>query len=289
MPENIRDSLIRMLPANMQGMTVVLPPLTNLHSAPTNRSKRRKRGPFNRTSLEQDLTENDTISPNASHGSSTRKIARQLLTSPSSKRMPIARIRRKVGKLFSAIKFEDCDLMILTLYLVFCSFFFNCGHNHLVVLVFSFMFQAALASLANNLKRVREKVLSPGSSKKSQCSGNTSDNSSGVKKKLSKKSETLTGNSEKPLKKSANKNPHGSKVGQTRQKLNPKGPRVKHVCRSASIVLGQPLATFPVKLSDVTNSRDPLSDLQGKVYCLYVYFALATSNEPRMSNFVGIY
>lgn len=30
-----------------------------------------------------------------------------------------------------------------------------------------------------------------------------------------------------------------------RQKLDLKGPRVKHVCRSASIVLGQPLATFP--------------------------------------------
>lgn len=30
-----------------------------------------------------------------------------------------------------------------------------------------------------------------------------------------------------------------------RQKLDLKGPRVKHVCRSASIVLGQPFATFP--------------------------------------------
>ncbi|XP_056646115.1 histone-lysine N-methyltransferase trithorax [Diorhabda sublineata] len=30
-----------------------------------------------------------------------------------------------------------------------------------------------------------------------------------------------------------------------RQKIDLKGPRVKHVCRSASIVLGQPLATFP--------------------------------------------
>ncbi|KAJ9596871.1 hypothetical protein L9F63_012127, partial [Diploptera punctata] len=31
-----------------------------------------------------------------------------------------------------------------------------------------------------------------------------------------------------------------------RQRLDLKGPRVKHVCRSASIVLGQPQATFPV-------------------------------------------
>ncbi|XP_053661317.1 histone-lysine N-methyltransferase trithorax [Anopheles marshallii] len=30
-----------------------------------------------------------------------------------------------------------------------------------------------------------------------------------------------------------------------RQRIDLKGPRVKHVCRSASIVLGQPLATFP--------------------------------------------
>jgi hypothetical protein len=31
-----------------------------------------------------------------------------------------------------------------------------------------------------------------------------------------------------------------------RQRLDLKGPRVKHVCRSASIVLGQPQATFPL-------------------------------------------
>lgn len=30
-----------------------------------------------------------------------------------------------------------------------------------------------------------------------------------------------------------------------RQKLELKGPRVKHVCRSASVALGQPIATFP--------------------------------------------
>ncbi|XP_050089381.1 histone-lysine N-methyltransferase trithorax [Anopheles aquasalis] len=36
-----------------------------------------------------------------------------------------------------------------------------------------------------------------------------------------------------------------------RQRIDLKGPRVKHVCRSASIVLGQPLATFP---DDVTGS-----------------------------------
>ncbi|PSN30585.1 hypothetical protein C0J52_24901, partial [Blattella germanica] len=34
--------------------------------------------------------------------------------------------------------------------------------------------------------------------------------------------------------------------GTRRQKLDLKGPRVKHVCRSASIVLGQPQATFPL-------------------------------------------
>lgn len=35
-----------------------------------------------------------------------------------------------------------------------------------------------------------------------------------------------------------------------RQKIDLKGPRVKHVCRSASIVLGQPLATFPTTETD---------------------------------------
>lgn len=39
-----------------------------------------------------------------------------------------------------------------------------------------------------------------------------------------------------------------------RQKIDLKGPRVKHVCRSASIVLGQPLATFPVSSE---NKKDP--------------------------------
>ena len=30
-----------------------------------------------------------------------------------------------------------------------------------------------------------------------------------------------------------------------RQRIDLKGPRVKHVCRSASVALGQPIATFP--------------------------------------------
>lgn len=34
-------------------------------------------------------------------------------------------------------------------------------------------------------------------------------------------------------------------IDKRRQIIDLKGPRVKHVCRSASIVLGQPLATFP--------------------------------------------
>lgn len=38
-----------------------------------------------------------------------------------------------------------------------------------------------------------------------------------------------------------------------RQKLDLKGPRVKHVCRSASIVLGQPVATFPIDNSTQQN------------------------------------
>lgn len=44
-----------------------------------------------------------------------------------------------------------------------------------------------------------------------------------------------------------------------RQKVELKGPRVKHVCRSASIVLGQAIATFPLNdeknLSDDSDSR----------------------------------
>lgn len=44
-----------------------------------------------------------------------------------------------------------------------------------------------------------------------------------------------------------------------RQKVELKGPRVKHVCRSASIVLGQPIATFPTqeeKDKDKSNQSD---------------------------------
>lgn len=38
----------------------------------------------------------------------------------------------------------------------------------------------------------------------------------------------------------------GSQYSQPlRQRLELKGPRVKHVCRSASVALGQPIATFP--------------------------------------------
>lgn len=44
-----------------------------------------------------------------------------------------------------------------------------------------------------------------------------------------------------------------------RQKMDLKGPRVKHVCRSASIVLGQPLATFPIENDNRKETQDALS------------------------------
>jgi hypothetical protein len=47
-----------------------------------------------------------------------------------------------------------------------------------------------------------------------------------------------------------------------RQRLDLKGPRVKHVCRSASIVLGQPQATFPL---DKRVEKIPVKPIQGKV------------------------
>ncbi|CAK1545683.1 unnamed protein product [Leptosia nina] len=43
-----------------------------------------------------------------------------------------------------------------------------------------------------------------------------------------------------------------------RQKMELKGPRVKHVCRSASIVLGQPIATFPTQ--EEKDKEKPVSD-----------------------------
>jgi histone-lysine N-methyltransferase MLL1 len=47
-----------------------------------------------------------------------------------------------------------------------------------------------------------------------------------------------------------------------RQRLDVKGPRVKHVCRSASIVLGQPQATFPL---DKRVEKIQVKPIQGKV------------------------
>lgn len=46
-----------------------------------------------------------------------------------------------------------------------------------------------------------------------------------------------------PKKKKKRKMKNDEKTGR-RQRINIKGPRVKHVCRSASLVLGQPVATF---------------------------------------------
>lgn len=130
-------------------------------------------------------------------------------------------------------------------------------HSSAFVYVLSF-FQAALVSLANNLRRVRDKTFSPitppGAVKKSICTEKTLK-----MKKLypSKKSELNS--VEKPLRKGSNKNLVKMKDGQVRQKLSLKGPRVKHVCRSASIVLGQPLATFPN--ASPTNSPIKSSEL----------------------------
>lgn len=59
--------------------------------------------------------------------------------------------------------------------------------------------------------------------------------------------------------------PAGSEI--KRQKIDLKGPRVKHVCRSASIVLGQPLATFPsdTEKKDVAEAKAEAKTLEVKV------------------------
>ncbi|CAH0402360.1 unnamed protein product [Chilo suppressalis] len=48
-----------------------------------------------------------------------------------------------------------------------------------------------------------------------------------------------------------------------RQKVELKGPRVKHVCRSASIVLGQPIATFPTQEEKEKQDKIPLAAEDG--------------------------
>lgn len=52
-----------------------------------------------------------------------------------------------------------------------------------------------------------------------------------------------------------------------RQRLDLKGPRVKHVCRSASIVLGQPQATFPL---DKRMEKIQVKPIQGKNTNIYI-------------------
>ncbi|KAG5897396.1 hypothetical protein JTB14_013488 [Gonioctena quinquepunctata] len=47
-----------------------------------------------------------------------------------------------------------------------------------------------------------------------------------------------------------------------RQKIDLKGPRVKHVCRSASIVLGQPIATFTEGEKKCDTQDQPLNDIK---------------------------
>lgn len=41
-----------------------------------------------------------------------------------------------------------------------------------------------------------------------------------------------------------------------RQRVDLRGPRVKHVCRSASVALGQPIATFPL-----VEGKDEVEDI----------------------------
>ncbi|XP_045779241.1 histone-lysine N-methyltransferase trithorax isoform X2 [Maniola jurtina] len=50
-----------------------------------------------------------------------------------------------------------------------------------------------------------------------------------------------------------------------RQKMELKGPRVKHVCRSASIVLGQPIATFPTPEEREKNDKPISTDEDGNI------------------------
>lgn len=44
-----------------------------------------------------------------------------------------------------------------------------------------------------------------------------------------------------------------------RQRFQLKGPRVKHVCRSASVALGQPIATFPLSEEKETSENPKIT------------------------------
>lgn len=97
MPDPSRDSLIRMLPANMQGMTVVLP-VAVVNYGPSNKNRRRK-GPAVQDGTEEAST-SPRRSPKLSSEQSTPISGRKLLASSSNKivaQTPIARIKRKVG------------------------------------------------------------------------------------------------------------------------------------------------------------------------------------------------
>lgn len=98
MPDQIRDSLIRMLPANMQGMTVVLP-VAVVNYIPSQKNRKGRKG----TLLLQDETDDALTSPQRSpklnNRQATPTTGRKLSVSSSNKiiaQTPIARIKRKV-------------------------------------------------------------------------------------------------------------------------------------------------------------------------------------------------
>ncbi|KAJ8949141.1 hypothetical protein NQ318_012889 [Aromia moschata] len=72
-----------------------------------------------------------------------------------------------------------------------------------------------------------------------------------------------------------------------RQKIDLKGPRVKHVCRSASIVLGQPLATFTDVERNVIFKISPLLILKYLMKkCLLTEMLLRARAPERKKNLI---
>nr|XP_018910042.1 PREDICTED: histone-lysine N-methyltransferase trithorax-like isoform X1 [Bemisia tabaci] len=76
------------------------------------------------------------------------------------------------------------------------------------------------------------------------------------KNKIKKLKKLIRRNIEKRV---DNRGVNKASIEERRDKYFMKGPRVKHVCRSASIVLGQPMATFPISSTTVSNNNSPKS------------------------------
>lgn len=90
------------------------------------------------------------------------------------------------------------------------------------------------------------------------------------KNKIKKLKKLIRRNIEKRV---DNRGVNKASIEERRDKYFMKGPRVKHVCRSASIVLGQPMATFPISSTTVSSNYhiDFIATVSALASCMLLF------------------